>query len=40
MGGSVSGAINAQGYSQSLKSNHLPDYNHITHSGIFNESYF
>lgn len=40
MGAMASGALNAQGYTQSLKSNQLPDYNHITHSGIFNENYF
>lgn len=40
MGGNAAGALNAQGFSQSLESNQLPDYNHITHSGIFNENYF
>jgi len=36
----MSGAMNVQGYTQSLKSNCLPSYHHITHSGQFNENYF
>lgn len=40
MGGNASGALNARGFSEALSENILPDYNHITHSGIFNENYF
>lgn len=40
MGGNMAGALNAQGYTQAIKSKQLPDYHHITHSGIFNENYF
>ena len=40
MGGAASGALNSQGFSQAIKSNQLPDYNHITHTGIINENYF
>jgi hypothetical protein len=36
MGAAAPGALNAQGYAQSLKSKKLPSHNHITHSGIFN----
>lgn len=36
MGASAPGALNAQGFSQAINSKQLPDYNHITHSGIFN----
>lgn len=40
MGGNMAGALNAQGYTQAIQSKQLPDYHHITHSGIFNENYF
>lgn len=40
MGGNASGALNARGFSEAIQENVLPDYNHITHSGIFNENYF
>lgn len=36
MGGNMAGALNAQGYTQAIQSKQLPDYHHITHSGIFN----
>ena len=40
MGGNVSGALNAQGYTQAIQSKQIPDFTHITHSGIFNENFF
>jgi hypothetical protein len=40
MGGATSGALNAQGFTQAINSKQLPDYNHITHSGVFNEHFF
>jgi hypothetical protein len=40
MGANAAGALNAKGFSQSIEAKQLPDYNHITHSGIFNENYF
>ena len=40
MGGNASGALNASGFSQSIKSKRLPHYSHITHNGIFNENFF
>jgi hypothetical protein len=40
MGGNASGALNASGFSQSVKSRRLPHYFHITHNGIFNENFF
>lgn len=40
MGGNASGAMNSKGFSQAIKSHRLPDYNHLTHSGVINENYF
>ena len=40
MGAAAPGALNAQGFSQAISSNQLPEYTHITHSGIFNENFF
>jgi hypothetical protein len=40
MGGNASGAMNSQGFTQAIKSQRLPDYHHLTHSGVFNENYF
>ena len=40
MGAMSTGALNAQGYSQAISSKQLPEYHHITHSGIYNENYF
>ena len=40
MGGQASGALNARGFTESIQSKQLPNYNHLTHSGIFNENYF
>jgi len=36
MGAYSSGALNASGFSEAIQSNQLPDYHHLTHSGIFN----
>lgn len=40
MGAAAPGALNAQGFSQAISSNQLPEHTHITHSGIFNENFF
>jgi len=40
MGASAPGALNAQGFTQAISAGQLPDYTHITHSGIFNENFF
>ena len=36
MGAMSTGALNAQGFSQAIQSNQLPEHHHITHSGIYN----
>ena len=40
MGGNASGALNTAGFSASINSNRLPNHEHITHAGVFNEKYF
>jgi hypothetical protein len=40
MGGNASGAMNSQGFTQAIHSQQLPDYHHLTHSGVINENYF
>ncbi len=40
MGSFQSGALNASGFTESIKQKRLPHYTHITHNGIFNENYF
>lgn len=40
MGGNASGALNATGFAESIRSKQLPSHTHITHNGIYNEQYF
>lgn len=40
MGGQASGALNARGFSESIKQKRLPHHDHLTYNGIFNENFF
>jgi hypothetical protein len=40
MGASASGSLNTVGFSHAVKLGHLPAYQHITHSGTYNEHFF
>lgn len=40
MGGGQSGALNAAGFSSSIKSGILPRSTHLTYAGSFNELYY
>jgi hypothetical protein len=40
MGGQASGSMNSQGFTKAIESHQLPDYHHLTHSGVINENYF
>lgn len=37
MGASQGGALNTAGFSASINQNRLPQYQHITHAGTFNQ---
>ena len=40
MGAASAGPLNTSGFDQSIKEGRLPEYTHITHSGIFNQKFF
>ena len=40
MGGNAAGAMNNAGWSNSIQTGILPPYNHITHPGAINETFF
>ena len=40
MGAAAGGARNTAGFDQSVNSGTLPQFDHITHAGVYNENYF